>query len=1064
MQRTFNSIFFSALPLATLGYSISLPVQAQVIPDGTTTTTVNQDGDNFVIDQGDRVGDNLFHSFNEFSVPTLGSAAFNNAGDIANIFSRVTGSNISSIDGLLSANGAANLYLINPNGIIFGENARLDLGGSFFASTADSLLFEGDTEFNASNPQAAPLLEVNIPIGARFRDNPEDITIEKQPPGSADFDPAPSFDDNFFGLRVPDGKSFVLAGGEITSNGAGIISFGGRIELGAVEQAGTLGLNLNSDNISLVFPENLQRADVSLINGSGFLVSGNGGGDLTITANNLNISEGSNLSAGIFNGLGSPDAQAGDIRLNATNNVAIDNSFVLNQVSENAIGNSGNLFIDTQNLLITNGGQTGVLTFGTGDTGDLTIDASELIQLDSGDTGSLTGIFAQILQNGVGNVGNTSIETKNLNISNNSRIGTNTFGQGDAGDLNLQTQVLNISGGAQITGSTFGQGNGGNLSIVASDIEINGGENVLFTTLTSSVDQQATGTGGNITIGSEQIPVENLTVTNGGQIQASIFGQGDGGNININTGSLNLNNGASIDASTFSQGNAGSVNILARDFVSLDDGSGNTFIANNVGEGGRGSSRGVNMTTGSLFVNNGAQIQSLIEGEGDSGTIVINASDTISFDGRDANNFASGAFSNVDFGAVGISGGVNITTGSLSVNNSAQIQSQVEGQGNSGKIIINAQDTVSFDGRDSTDISPSAAFSRVIEGGSGSSGGIEINANSLSITNRAQLSSTLAGVGEVGDIIINTNEEVLLSNSIIISEVSDQGGVGDGGDINITTGSLLLQDGSSLLADTENQGNAGDINIEASDRIILEGVGIAAESNSNDIVPSQISTTAESDAIGKSGDIDISANNLFIDEGFIASSTSSSEEVTAGNLFVDTNSLDLDSGSILSSAVFGQGGNLELTVTEDLTFRNSSLISAEAFNNAVGGNVTINADNGFLLAFPDQNNDILANASQGNGGNIDISTQAIFGLEERRSTPPNQTNDIDASSEFGLQGDFSLNTPDFDPTTGLINLPASVGDASDRISQNLCEQGVGSEFIVTGKGGIPPNPADSLKQ
>ena len=92
----------------------------------------------------------------------------------------------------------------------------------------------------------------------------------------------------------------------------------------------------------------------------------------------------------------------------------------------------------------------------------------------------------------------------------------------------------------------------------------------------------------------------------------------------------------------------------------------------------------------------------------------------------------------------------------MSVNNFSQIQSQVEGQGNSGKIIINAQDTVSFDGRDSTDSIPSAAFSRVIQGGVGNSGGIEINANSLSITNRAQLSSTLAGTGGAGDIVINT--------------------------------------------------------------------------------------------------------------------------------------------------------------------------------------------------------------------------------------------------------------------------------------------------------------------
>jgi filamentous hemagglutinin family protein len=133
MQRAVTTILFSTLPLATFSCLIPLSTQAQVTPDGTTSTTVNKNGSNFTIEQGDRVGDNLFHSFNEFSVPTLGSAAFNNPSDIANIFSRVTGSSISSIDGLISANGAANLFLINPNGIIFGENASLNLGGSFGA-------------------------------------------------------------------------------------------------------------------------------------------------------------------------------------------------------------------------------------------------------------------------------------------------------------------------------------------------------------------------------------------------------------------------------------------------------------------------------------------------------------------------------------------------------------------------------------------------------------------------------------------------------------------------------------------------------------------------------------------------------------------------------------------------------------------------------------------------------------------------------------------------------------------------------------------------------------------
>jgi filamentous hemagglutinin family protein len=152
-------------------------VTAQVTPDGTTSTTINQDGNNFTIEQGDRVGDNLFHSFNEFSVPTGGSAAFNNAGDIINIFSRVTGGKVSDINGLISAKGTANLFLINPNGIVFGENAALNLGGSFYASTASSIVFSDDIEFSATNVDVPPLLTINMPIGLSFQDNPRDIAV-----------------------------------------------------------------------------------------------------------------------------------------------------------------------------------------------------------------------------------------------------------------------------------------------------------------------------------------------------------------------------------------------------------------------------------------------------------------------------------------------------------------------------------------------------------------------------------------------------------------------------------------------------------------------------------------------------------------------------------------------------------------------------------------------------------------------------------------------------------------------------------------------------------------------
>ena len=155
--------------------AIAPQVQAQISPDGTTNTNVNATDNVINIEQGDRAGDNLFHSWEEFSVPNGSEAFFNNANDIVNIFSRVTGGDISNIDGLIRANGDASLFLINPAGIIFGEGASLDLGGSFFASTAESIVFTDNVDFSATDIENSPLLTINMPIGLQFRANPGSI-------------------------------------------------------------------------------------------------------------------------------------------------------------------------------------------------------------------------------------------------------------------------------------------------------------------------------------------------------------------------------------------------------------------------------------------------------------------------------------------------------------------------------------------------------------------------------------------------------------------------------------------------------------------------------------------------------------------------------------------------------------------------------------------------------------------------------------------------------------------------------------------------------------------------
>ena len=342
-----------------LVFSLSpIVATAQIVPDdslGRESSLVVPDNIKGIpserLEGGAIRGGNLFHSFGEFNVGEGQGAYFANPALIENIFTRVTGTNVSNLLGTLGVLGNANLFLINPNGVVFGPNASLDLQGSFVVSSAESFVFN-NFEFSASNPQAPPLLTINIPLGLRFQENPGPISARATTE-----------------LKVGPRQTLGMLGGEVRLDGTVIESPATQVELGSLAVPGVVELN---EDLSFIFPEGAARGDIFLGNEAAINVRSGGGGSITIKAQNVDVVGGSKLRAGISEEFGSPEAQGGDIEINATGRINLaDDSLISNEVEKNAVGNSGNVKIKTGSLLGKNGSVIGTLILGKGNAGNI---------------------------------------------------------------------------------------------------------------------------------------------------------------------------------------------------------------------------------------------------------------------------------------------------------------------------------------------------------------------------------------------------------------------------------------------------------------------------------------------------------------------------------------------------------------------------------------------------------------------------------------------------------------------------------------------------------------------
>ena len=439
--------------------------------------------------------------------------------------------------------------MINPAGIIFGENSRLDIGGSFYGSTSSSILFPDGIEFSAFDTEVNPVLTINAPIGLGFRDEPGEITNS-------------SVANNGRGLEVTPGNGISLLGGDVSFSGGTVTAPGGIVNLGGISTAGEISID-QEGNFS--FAEDASKSNVSLLDSSIADVSSDGGGLISINANNLELRGESQLLANISEGLGSEDAVAGTIEINTAAIFADGNSLI--HADNLGTGQAGTININTDTLNFTGGSAITASTFGRGDAGTINITAQD-ITFDFEFTGvysnvGLTNIASESeelnTEGVVGNGGVINVDTDTLTLTNGARIISSSIAQGDGGEVNINatgavlyqgggvSPVPAFGGGPVISGSFSqvqqdGNGNAGQVNITADSLS-------LIDTGAVLVDNSGVGgDAGDITLNI----ANNIFLDQGALILAQVQAnaEGNGGDININAGSLDVRGDSFILADT----------------------------------------------------------------------------------------------------------------------------------------------------------------------------------------------------------------------------------------------------------------------------------------------------------------------------------------------------------------------------------------------------------------------------------------------------------------------------------------------------------------------------------
>jgi large exoprotein involved in heme utilization and adhesion len=525
-------------------------------------------------------------------------------------------------------------------------------------------------------------------------------------------------------------------------------------------------------------------------------------GSVDIETGSLSLTN-SDIGAGTL-GIGN----AGDVQIKAANSITLEENSGLS-VDTYGSGDGGSVDIETGSLSLTNSSFIEAGAGGTGSAGQITITASEYINI----VGEGSGIFStsgdENFPDATGNAGTITIGKKptgesmpvpTLTVTENGQINTSTFGAGEGGEIDINVNNLEITSGGVINSSTKGAGAGGTITMMAlENINIDGGS-LLANTL-------GTGQGGEI-----DIDTNHLELTQGGRIDSSSDSSGHAGTITITAGKyINLvGENSGIFGTASSSGNAGQIDIFAGDKLSVTTNSQISTSTESLGQGGE-----IKINTNQLELTQGGNIDSSSSGTGSAGKIAITASEYLKIFGEGSGIFST-ASSSGDAGQINIlaggtpEDGVEIIPGSLFsaeaellphvrgglvLENGGEISTSTSGQGNGGTITITSS-KLRLNNAEITADNEVADFNQA--------GNIIIGAHQLDMSDSTISTSSTNADG--GNILIGVRE--LNNKRITDSQIAATAGeTGIGGNLEIRGPKYLILDSTNLKADADKGGN-----------------------------------------------------------------------------------------------------------------------------------------------------------------------------------------------------------------------------------------------------------------